>query len=245
VNKLVDKKELDKVLEKLGFSEYKKKAYISLMNLNIATNSDISEDSGIPTSKSYEIMNWLYKNGYISIINDKPLTYKINNPKSILKSEVLSRIDKLKEIEENINSLNFLVNNESKDNFEIIQGRNSFFKKVKETVLKSNNNIVAFVKNWRLDYELTQLNIEFIKRGGTIKFMGPINSETQYLVDEWKKQGALVKNYKPNSTRFTVWDNRYITIGFKEEKDYFSLWIDNEFLANILVDYFNSEWDQN
>ena len=164
-----------------------------------------------------------------------------------MKSDVNSKINKLKEIEEEINHITTILPITETANIQIISSRNAFFKKVKETITKSNNSIIAIVKNWKIDYELNKLTREFTKRGGEIRFLGPINKENRTKIKEWEKTGIKIKNLNPNTTRFTVWDQKTIAIGFKDEdkKDYTSLWIENPYLGKILTEYFNTLWDQN
>jgi len=46
-------------LKQLGFSEYEAKAYLSLVNENPLTAYELSKNSGIPSSKIYEVLNKL------------------------------------------------------------------------------------------------------------------------------------------------------------------------------------------
>lgn len=235
---------MEEILEKLGFSEYKKKAYIALIELETGTVGNIARKSKIPSSKIYEILEWLYNQGYISIIKQKPLTYKANNPKHLLKAEVKSRMDSLKKIEEDINKITTSLGVAQRNTFQIVYGRDAFFKKVKESVSRSEKSIIAIVKSWRVDYDLKEITTHFIKRGGKVRFLGPTHTDNRQYIHAWKSIGIDVKNHEPESTRFTVWDGKIITIGFKDDgnKDYASLWIENEYLGKILTDYFEKLW---
>jgi len=234
---------MEKILDKLGFSEYKKKAYIALIRLEKASAGEIAKKSKIPTSKVYEILHWLYENGYISIVSQKPLVYKANDPKSLLKSQVKDRISELKDIEQEINNIKTNLGVAEEGNFQIVYGKAAFFKKVKEATQKSKNNIIAIVKNFKLDYELRELTKDAIEKGAKARFLGPTNLNKEAIA-EWKKTGVKIKNFIPDSTRFTVWDKKIITIGLKDQgrKDYVSLWMENEYLGKILTDYFDRIW---
>jgi sugar-specific transcriptional regulator TrmB len=236
---------MEQVLEKLGFSEYKKRAYVTLVKLGRCKVGEIAKKASIPSSKVYETLRWLYENGYISLVSERPLIYKANDPKSVLKSDVRDKIAKLRALEEEICKINTNLGVSEKAAFEVVYGRNPFFKKVKEAVAKSDKSIIAIVKNWRLDYELKELTSEFVKRGGKARFLGPMMQQNKSNVAEWKRIGVLVKRFSPETTRFTVWDGKTIAIGFKDDKerDYFSLWIQNEHLGKIFTDCFNSIWN--
>ncbi|MBT7903753.1 TrmB family transcriptional regulator [Candidatus Woesearchaeota archaeon] len=240
------------VLQQLGFSEYKARAYSELCRFGTLSALELSKKSNIPSSKIYEVMKWLHENGYVSIISQKPLVYKANNPKKILKTDVESKINDLKEVKKKIDLLTLPLEHMSEGVFQIVYGRNSFFKRVKESISETNNSVIAIVKTWRIDRELFDLTKEAISRGATIRFLGPITKQNQKTVKIWQEMGVLTKHYIPESTRFTVWDGKVMTIGLKEEsesknkksnKDYVSLWIENKVLGLILTNYFDSLWD--
>ena len=56
-------------LMQLGISEYEAKAYLSLLRENPSTAYEIGKNSGIPTSKIYEVLKKLIEKGIISIID--------------------------------------------------------------------------------------------------------------------------------------------------------------------------------
>ena len=83
--------DLKKILAELGFSTYKAETYISLLKIRTGTIQQIAKISKVPSCKLYENLKWLYENGYISLILQKPLTYKANDPNILLKSEINNR----------------------------------------------------------------------------------------------------------------------------------------------------------
>lgn len=237
---------MNEILSQLGFSQYKKKAYLALISLRKASVHQISKKANIPSSKLYEVLSGLYEEGYISLVSQKPIIYVANDPKAVLGSEVKNKLQSLQNLKNKIDSLNLGVGVVQEGKFQITYGRESFFKKVKEAVSKSNQNIVAIVKSFRIDHDLKKLTKQFMDKGGAVKFLGPIDKNSLFI-DAWKEIGVKIKNFIPEGTRFTVWDSKIIAIGFKDskEKDYFSIWIENEFLGKILVDYFNKLWAKN
>jgi len=237
---------MEKILDEFGFSEYKKKAYLALLKLEKGSACEVAKKANIPSSKVYEVLSWLYAKGYVSIISEKPLLYKANNPKFILKSETKSKIERLKELEKEIDKkFIFPLEVADKSFFQIVKGRDPFFKKVKEAVENSDKKVIAVVKNWRTDKELLDLCSSFIQKGGSIRFLGPINEKNKINVQAFIDVGVQVKEFDPESTRFTVWDGKLVTIGFKEnKKNYLSLWVENKYLGEILCSYFESLWNK-
>lgn len=84
----------------VGFSEYEAKAYLSLLSRRPATAYEIAKDSGLPTSKIYEVLGKLIDKGTISIIDEgKTRKYVPLEPEEFLdryKSMIEMRVDSLR-----------------------------------------------------------------------------------------------------------------------------------------------------
>ncbi|MFA5796749.1 MAG: helix-turn-helix domain-containing protein [Candidatus Woesearchaeota archaeon] len=236
---------MDKILDKMGFSTYKKRAYLALIKLEKAKVGEIAKKTNIPSSKIYETLNWLYAKGYISVVSPHPLIYRANDPKPIIGSEIKLQMNALKEIEEELKKIKTGLTVAERGSFQIIYGRDAFYTKVKESVNTSKKSIVAIVKSWRLDNELFELTKEFTAKGGTARFLGPITPENKPKIKYWNEIGVKTKHLIPDETRFTIWDERIIAIGLKQEgeREYFSLWIENEYLGKVLTAHFNQLWN--
>ncbi len=97
-------RELIEILEKLGLSRQEAKVYISLLIRGEATASELSDLSGVPYTKVYDILSSLESKGYVTAIPGRPMRYRPVDPK-IAVSLSLDRIkrelmQKLKEVEE-------------------------------------------------------------------------------------------------------------------------------------------------
>lgn len=53
----------------IGFSEYEARLYVSLLRANPATAYEIAKESGIPTSKIYEVIARLMEKGFVSVVD--------------------------------------------------------------------------------------------------------------------------------------------------------------------------------
>lgn len=233
---------MKEILKQLGFNEYQRKTYLALTSIKKGKVGEIAKRSKVPTSKLYEILNKLADQGYISITLKKPLTYKANDPKPILKDKLNQQKDKINSLEKQIANINLKLPTTQKSSFEIVVGKANFYSKVKEAVANSNKSIIAIVKSWKLDQELKNLMVKFKEKDGKARFMGPITKDKKDFLEAWEKIGVKIKQLKPEETRFTVWDGKIITIGLKDPDNYISLWIENEYLGKILTDHFNSIW---
>lgn len=64
-----------KELQKLGFSQYECKAYISLLKNSPITGYEISKRSGVPRSMIYEVIGKLLDKGAVHTVPSEPVTY--------------------------------------------------------------------------------------------------------------------------------------------------------------------------
>lgn len=77
-----------KRLQKVGLTEYEAKAYLSLLNDHVTTATKLSENSGVPRTKIYSVLEALADKGWIKIYSGVPLLFKAVDPK-----EVFERIE--------------------------------------------------------------------------------------------------------------------------------------------------------
>lgn len=87
------------ILENLmanGFTEYEAKAYVALVGLGMATAREISEISGVPQGRIYDILKSLAAKGYIAIQEGTPTFYRAEDPEiafNALKMDLCQSID--------------------------------------------------------------------------------------------------------------------------------------------------------
>ena len=235
---------MEEILKKLGFSEYKARAYLTLLKLKKATPCKLAKISKIPSSKIYEVLGWLYEKGYVVQISEKPAVYEANNPKYVLGSEVKSRIAELEDLKKEVNKIQSEIEITEKGTFSIIKGYEGFFKKMKEVTQRSQKSSIGIVQNWKTDKEILDLEKEAIKKKVSIRYLGPVNDKTMAFVKARQEFGAEVRDYSSPTTRFAVWDSKIVMISIKKDKEerLISLWIKNEVLSKIFEEHFENLW---
>ena len=75
------------LLKGIGLTMYEAQAYVTLTSLISATAVEVSEKSGIPRSKIYDVLNKLNEKEYIEIEDGRPLTYNVKSPVEVLSKE--------------------------------------------------------------------------------------------------------------------------------------------------------------
>ncbi len=102
-----------KLMDSLNLTSYESKAYLALVEMGTLTVSRLSEISGIPRSKCYDVLRGLILKGMVSKVSSKPVKYQalppelaFNNRVSQLSDEISKKIEKAEKTKKQL--LNFL-----------------------------------------------------------------------------------------------------------------------------------------
>ena len=87
---------------------YEAEAYITLASLISSNATEISEKSGIPRSKIYDVLKSLVKKNFIEVEDGRPLTYNVKSPVEVLNREK-EKIDS--QIDDTITRLTYVYEN--------------------------------------------------------------------------------------------------------------------------------------
>jgi sugar-specific transcriptional regulator TrmB len=72
--------DLNSNLQHLGLSEYEAKAYVATVVLGEGTIKEISDESKVPRSRAYDVMERLLEKGFVEVGNTNPRCYRANDP---------------------------------------------------------------------------------------------------------------------------------------------------------------------
>lgn len=134
-------------LSELGLNKYEEKVYLALVEEGISTAKSISDITGIPYGKVYEVMNSLSGKGFLTILPTKPMKYQAVSPREAVistKKAFQEKLDKLeahilKELEPAFARTKRY--SEPKAVFWLINGRSNVNKKVEELLKKAKENV--------------------------------------------------------------------------------------------------------
>ena len=73
-------------MEKVGLTGYEIKTFTSLLKTGELTASDLSQQSGVPYSKVYEVLSSLEEKGWIGSDKSRPTKYFAKSPNSALQT---------------------------------------------------------------------------------------------------------------------------------------------------------------
>lgn len=156
-------------LKKLGLSTYESLAYISLNSMISGKAVEVSENSTVPRTKIYDVLNRLNQKGYVEIKKGRPNIYTVVSPHQIIKKE------KEKLIEEITNSeLELEYNYENQISaiqapVWLIRGREKIINKELELISRAN--------------ETVNMRIGFLFKGELKKLIEAFNKKTDININ--------------------------------------------------------------
>jgi sugar-specific transcriptional regulator TrmB len=174
-----------KPLSGVGLSKYESKVYLTLVSEGVSTAKSVSDVTGIPYGKVYEIINSLSYKGFLMILPSKPMKYMAVSPKQAIVSAKKDVADRFVRLESTIlehlgsdfeKSKNFSPVSSS---FLLVNGRSNAVRKVEELIKSAKKNIHVHCSANSLSRLMLHKEVlkEASVRGVKIFIAGVINDE--------------------------------------------------------------------
>lgn len=239
---------------------YETKVWLALLSKGISSAGEIAEVSGVPRSRTYDVLESLEKRGFVIQKLGKPVKYIAVKPEIV--------IEKLKNItaqsaEEKINTLSNLKDTvEYKEltqlhktgidpikNHELstsIKGRSNLYIQMRSIMESAERSIYLTSSAFELTTKFKMFKDIFAKlqkRKVDVKVMiGDDEDDAKKLS---KKLGVEIKS-KPIHARFVIADKTELIFTIKpnnvhEDFDY-GVWINSPFFTNSLAYMFDLAW---
>jgi len=175
---------LNPLLE-IGLNKYEAKVYLTLVGEGISTAKNVSDITGIPYGKVYEIINSLASKGFCTVLPSKPMKCQAASPKEAIFAAKKNMHEKYERLEEQMmkdlepmfaESKKFI---EPKGVFWIINGRANIIKKIEELVKKANHHIYIYCSSNGLSRLVLHKEVleEAKKRGVEISISSMLTKE--------------------------------------------------------------------
>ncbi len=149
-------------VQELGLSEYEAKAYLALLDESPASGYKVAQNSGVPRSKVYEVLNGLARRRVVLVNHGEPVQYAPLSPE-----ELVAR--RRKEMEESVGTAErslkrYAASAASRTAIWDITGREEIFRRARELAGGAERTILAEI--WQEDApELKEALAEAAGRG--------------------------------------------------------------------------------
>ena len=237
-----------KALERIGLTSYEIKTYSALLKTGQINASDLSQKSGVPYSKIYEVLGTLEEKGWIGSDDSRPTQYFAKSPATAIETTKQNLEADFKKNEsiiiKELNPLYEQSGTSERPDIWVLSGVVNIASKILEMVDSCRNEVMIAIPKVAEDLAKEALpKLRLLHDKGvdiTILVSEDVNSETL-------KSLSRVANVKMKKGLFgggIISDKRYVVIllgedlGTSGSAEAVAIWADHAGLAGFAREYF-------
>lgn len=203
-------------LKEFGLTDYQARAYLALLELNIASANKIPAVSRVPRTKIYGIMRQLHDKGLVQIIPETPLKYKAVPFNRFLKRRVSQLKEEADELNQSIEPLSEIFKVEShvpdeQGKFEMFYGRRNVRNKLRDMYSNAKKNVIS-IGNEHSPGRIIRTSISIIediaKSGVKIEYGFPVNKQNISKIERLAEHSEVRNLDRKPSMHFIIVDNK-------------------------------------
>lgn len=256
------KNQIKENLQKIGLTEYEVKIYLTLLEKESMSASELSAASGVPRSKSYEILNNLANKGLCVEIPDSIKKYTavdpeqaIANIKHKLDQEMNEKILLLGSIESSLISM--YSQRDSSDNsnsiIEVYRDKNTIWQKIQDLISKAEEEILVFSKEpYIVSVGKNNQSSKQIKESVSVRSIYEVkdicNQDYRNGIKEFIRTGEEVKVTAQLPVKMSIIDQKIVLLIINEKNNamnnLLAIIINQAELANTFRIIFEFFWNQ-
>lgn len=257
---MVKQELVKKVKDYFDLNIYETKIWLALLSRGISSAGEVAEISGVPRSRTYDVLESLEKRGFAIEKIGKPVKYLAVKPEVVIeklknntvkyaeeKVQVLSKLKDTKEFEE----LEALHKSgvepiKNQDLSTSIKGRNNLYTQMRELMEGAKKCVYMSTCAYELNSKQKMFEEVFIRlRKSNIDVKIMVSDSDDEAKKLARKFGVQIKSKSLNA-RFSIADKKEVIFTMKptsvhEDFDY-GLWINSEYFAGSLSYLFELAW---
>ncbi len=254
---------LKKLRSAFDLNIYEVKIWTALLSRGLATAGELADISGVPRSRSYDVLESLEKRGFVIIKLGKPIKYIAVQPDEIVKRVKNSikktsdyQLDLLEKVKETTLFKEIeLLYKQGISNVDpaslagAIRGRTNLRNHMDTMLSNAEKSVVMVTSTSGFLKDVEEFKRIFKKLNDSnvkIKIAAPLNEEAKKLAKEVKEL-ADVRHITKISARFVIIDGKELLFMVENDKDIHEsydtgIWVNSPFFAAALETMFNSTW---
>ncbi len=260
---IVNEEFLKKLRASFDLNIYEVKVWTALLSRGIATAGELADISGVPRSRSYDVLENLEKKGFIIMKLGKPIKYIAVKPEEILKRikrKVKDEADNHLKVLEKVSSTDIYkeidtLYKQGIDKVEptelsgILKGRKNVFDHLKTIIsnAESNVNIMTTEKGLLRKMDILKNVIKKAKTNGVkIKIVAPVK-ELSFISKEVKESLELRSADEKTKARFILVDGKELLFMLSDDQDVheaydMGVWVKTPYFTQALNQMFELNW---
>ncbi len=242
---------------------YEVKVWAAILSRGNSTAGELSNISGVPRSRTYDILESLEKKGFIVMKLGKPIKFVAIKPDEVVErvkrnltahtKERLQRLETLKD-DEVLGELNNLFTKgvkfvEPSELSGSLRGRENLYNQLDMMIRSAEKSVTIVTTHEGINrkWEALMPSLEKAnKRGIKIRVAAPIDSNNISVAREFKKL-AEIRNLENIRARFVIIDSNQLMFMLLDDEKFHpsydvGVWINTEFFAQALEQFFELAW---
>lgn len=243
---IVKQELIGRIKDYFGLNIYETKVWLALLRKGVATAGEIAEMSGIPRSRTYDVLESLEKMGFAIAKLDKPVKYIGVKPRMIIeklknnvKKDATERMVELSKIGESdeYSKLEELytegMNPVKKEELSLaLRGRSNISNHLKELLLNAKEEVIICTnaEEFASKTRIFQQTFGILSKAG-VKISVALFGDERLIKQISDRVGVKIKNININS-KFFIIDRKEILFYISKNSDEDSaIWLNSEFFA--------------
>lgn len=245
-------------LKELGLTDYQARAYLALLDLQMATASQLPALSGVPRTRIYVTMTQLHEKELVEIIPETPIKYRAVPIAQFLDMRVEELRKEAEELRKRKKSLaeEFRVAErimpEETGRFEAYHGRRNVVNKIKKMISGAEKEVIKlgtpFTPN-RTVRAMYHILKDKKKKGVALRYAFPINPENRDAVKSLSEVAEVRHVTRENHISTLVADSKEVLIANMVHDDErtrggeaLAIWTNDEKIARAVNEILADIW---
>jgi len=251
---LVKTELINKIKDYFYLNVYETKVWLALLGKGLATAGEIAEISGVPRSRTYDVLESLEKKGFAIIKIGKPVKYLGVKPKMILeklknnvRKEAEDRVLSLSNIKETdeFTQLETLYNGgidpiKREEISAALKGKSNISNYLKEIIAEARKEVIICtnVEDFISKLKLFKQTVEILKKGN-VKVKIALSGSTDLIKKVEKELSVRIKSIDIDS-KFFIIDRSQILFYLSKtnDKDAIAIWLNSDFFIQAFAGLF-------
>lgn len=244
-----------KIKDYFDLNIYETKVWLALLSKGIASAGEVAEISGVPRSRTYDVLESLEKRGFAIVKIGKPVKYFGVKPHIVLEKiknnvvrdaeERVSSLSKIKETEEftNLEELykGGIAPVRKEDLSAALKGKSNISNQLRETIQNASKEVIICTNTMDVKQKMKLFQQTFSRLiDSKIKLKIALTGEAKEIERLEKELNVKIKKISIDS-KFFIIDRKeilfYLSKG--DEKEDSAIWLNSEFFAEAFASMFD------
>jgi len=234
------------MLRDIGLTGYETRAYLYLLQTGVTTASQISENTDVPYSKIYQVLNSLEKKGWIETRSSRPRRYYPKPPVEALEATRLRLENRMKSwrksVLEELQPLYDKREIREKPDVWILRGEFDAIAKLKELIANAENELMVAMPV--LSKPLVSAVLPTLRKlvDANVRLFFMVSRGQNLNLEDLSKIGEV----RVRDSMFgggVIADSREAFLILGEKKPSLIIWSDHLGLVKFAKDYFQHLWN--